>query len=494
MYDFTKKKVILSCDVVFNVQKFGHDDIGQETESQSQSMYTLIALIQIVTLWKNVRQIQQKKVLQIPKKKFLPIMMLHLLCTPSHSQRQKRKPDRYGFSCNLTTIEEPVSVKDALMQKEWIGAMSSEMDSLYDNDVWNLVELPKGQKVVGSKWVFKLKRNEDGSVERCKARLVAQGYSQEKGHNYDETFSPVVRSESIRSVIALASKNELKMHQLDVTTAFLNGELEEEVYVKQPEGFVVESQEHLVCKLKRSLYGTQSPRCWNQTLHTQLMEMGFKQTPSDPCIYTSLSDGLCVLAVYVDDILIAGKCSKKNAQVKAALARRFRVKDLGELHYFLGVSIKQNFNESGYTWMCQPAYIQNVLNKFGFEQCKSVNTPVASGTKLLKATDESELTDATLYQSSVGSLLYLSGWTRPDIAFAVSNVARFCSRPTVEHWIAVKRIFRHLKGTSEYGLVCFNNKDENILSAHSDADGAGDLNDRKSTSGYISMLSGGAVS
>ena len=173
------------------------------------------------------------------------------------------------------------------------------------------------------------------------------------------------------------------MYQLDVTMAFLNGELEEEVYVKQPEGFVVEGQEHLVCKLKRSLYGLkQYPRCWNQTLHTQLMEMRFKQTPSDPCIYTSLSDGLCVLAVYVDDILIAGKCSKKTTQVKTALARRFRVKDLGELHYFLGVNIKLNSNKSSYTCIGQPAYIHNVLNKFGFEQCKAVKTPVASGIKL----------------------------------------------------------------------------------------------------------------
>ena len=135
---------------------------------------------------------------------------------------------------------------------------------------------------------------------------------------------------------------------------------------------------------------------------------------------------------------------KKTAQVKAALAWIFQVKDLGELHYFLGVSDQQNFNKSSYTWIGQPACIQNVLKKFGFEQCKAVNTLVASGTKLLKATDESGLTDATLYQSAVGSLLYLSGWTRPDIAFAVSNVAHFCSRPTMEHWIAVKRIFRYL--------------------------------------------------
>ena len=250
-----------------------------------------------------------------------------VMCTQRCSQQEKRKADQYGFSYNLSTIEEPVSVKDALMQKEWIDAMNSEMDSLHDNDVWDLVELPKDQNVVGSKWVFKLKRNEDSSVERCKARHVAQGYSQEKGLNYDETFSPIVRSESFRSVIVLASKN---VHQLDVTTAFLNGELEEEVYVKQPEGFVVEGQEYLVYKLKRSLYGLkQSSRCWNQTLHTQLMEMVFKQTPSDPCIYTSLSDGLCVLTVYVDEILIAGKCLKKPCSSKSCFGQEISSEGFG---------------------------------------------------------------------------------------------------------------------------------------------------------------------
>ena len=161
---------------------------------------------------------------------------------------------------------------------------------------------------------------------------MVQGNSQEKGLNCNETFSPVVRSESIRSVIALASKYGLKLHQMDVATAFLNGELKEEVYTEQPKGFVIKGQEHLVCQLKKSLYGLkQCPRCWNQALHAQLTEMGFKQTPSDPCIYTSQSDGLFVLAVYMDDILMAGKSAKKMTQVKGALARRFQVKDLGEL-------------------------------------------------------------------------------------------------------------------------------------------------------------------
>ena len=278
----------------------------------------------------------------------MPDSSLH---APRRSQREKRKPDRYGFSCNLTAVEEPVSVNDALTRQEWIDTMNTEMDSLHDNDVWDLVELPTGEKVVGSKWIFKVKQMQMVPLKDVRPALWLK-HIREKGLNYDETFSPVVRSESIRSVIALVSKNGLKLHQMDVATAFLNGELKEEVYTEQPKGIVIKGQEHLVCRLKKNLYGLkQSPRCWNQALHAQLTEMGFKQTPSDPCIYTSQSDGLFVLAVYVDDILMAGKSAKKMTQVKGALARRFQVKDLGELHYFLGVSVKQS-SESGHTWIC----------------------------------------------------------------------------------------------------------------------------------------------
>ena len=183
-----------------------------------------------------------------------------------------------------------------------------------------------------------------GSIDRCKARLVARGCSQKEGLDYDETFSPVVRSESVRSVISLTSKNGLKLHQMDITTVFLNGDLEEEVYMKQPEGFLAEGQEHLVCRLKKSIYGLkQSPRCWNQAIDAQLKLMGFKQSTSDPCICTSTteSDGLFILAVYVDDILLAGKSQHKIAQVKADLGKRFQLKDMGELHYFLGVSVQK---------------------------------------------------------------------------------------------------------------------------------------------------------
>ena len=373
--------------------------------------------------------------------------------------------------------------------------MKAEMDSLHDNGVWDLVPLPEGRKAVGSKWVFKLKRSADGSIEKCKARLVAQGYSQREGLDYDETFSPVVRAESVRSVIALASKNGLKLHQMDITTAFLNGDLEEEVYMEQPKGFVAEGQERLVCRLRKSIYGLkQSSRCWNRALDAQLKLMGFEQSMSDPCIYTSetKSDGLFILAVYVDDILVAGKSEQKIALVKADLGKRFELKDMGELHYFLGVSVRQHPRG---TWIGQPAFTQAVIEKFGMGECRSVNTPVTPGTKLLKATEQSEIVDATLYQSAVGSLLYLSGWTRPDIAFAVNQVVRFCSSPTKEHWTAVKRILRYLKGTPNYGLMYSRSVDrDHTLIGYSDADWAGDVNDRKSTSGYLFMMSGAAVS
>ena len=176
--------------------------------------------------------------------------------------------------------------------------------------------MPEGRKVIGSKWVFKVKRNADGSVEKHKARLVAQGSSQKYGVDYDETFSPVVRFESIRTVIALAVKKGLKMHQMDVNTAFLHGELEEEVYMRQPEEFVLEGQELLVCKLNKSLYGLkQSPRCWNYVLddHEHLQSMGFVQTPSDPFIYVAEGDDPFMIAVHVDDLILAGTTDAKIA-------------------------------------------------------------------------------------------------------------------------------------------------------------------------------------
>ena len=237
--------------------------------------------------------------------------------------RERRAPDRFGEWVTMANKDsvEPAIVSEALHgphSEQWREAMQEEIDSLQEHDVYELTELPRGRKAVGCKWVFKIKHNADGSVERYKARLVAQGYSQRHGIDYDETFSPVVRFESIRTVVVLSVQRGLKLHQIDVTSAFLNGELEDEVYMKQPEGFEVEGKEDLVYKLKKSLYGLkQSSRCWNSVLDEHLKSIGFVQTESDPCIYVKVKDG-------DDDVL--GKLMKRSIMLKQALQKDFKLK------------------------------------------------------------------------------------------------------------------------------------------------------------------------
>ncbi len=253
--------------------------------------------------------------------------------------------------------------------------------------------------------------------------------------------------------------------------------------MKQPEGFVVEGKEHLVCKLKHSLYGLkQSPRCWN---YVHLKSMGFVQSANDPCIYTA-SEG-----VYVDDIVIAGESSERITEVKKALSEKFDVKDLGELNYFLGVQVIQDHTD-GKVWIGQSTFTESVLRKYGMEEAKSIKTPVNVNSKLVKASEESESADQGLYQSAVGSLLYLSSRTRPDI---VNSAACFCSNPTKEHWTAVKRIFRYLRGTTQFGLlhVLYAKGESSDLIGYSDADWAGDCNVYKSTTGYMFQIGGTAV-
>ena len=372
--------------------------------------------------------------------------------------------------------------------------MDTEMKSMEENDVWDLVPLPAGRKIVGSKWVYKVKTGADGLIQRYKARLVAQGYTQRFGTDYDETFCPVIRQESLRVLMALSVKHGLQLHQMDVTTAFLNGTLEEEVFMKQPEGYEVQGKEQLVCRLKKSIYGLkQSPRCWNIALDSHLKEMGFSQSQNDPCIYRKDTDGeVFYVGVYVDDIILAGKSVSQLKQVKADLSSKFDMKDLGKLSYFLGMKVEQN-GQNGSVWIGQRAYTESLLKRFGMEDCNPVSTPVDISSKLTHATDNDDCINQHEYQSAIGSLMYLSVSTRPDISYAVSSLARFSSKPTKEHWTALKHLLRYLKGSTKYGILCMKGGTSECI-GFSDADWAGDTNDRKSTSGYVFMLSGGAVS
>ncbi len=305
------------------------------------------------------------------------------------STRERHPPDYFRMhSTCLTFQQDPSSFEEATTcsnKSEWIKAMECEIQSLNCHNVWDLVPLPEGKKAVESKWVYKIKKGSTGTTERYKARLVAQGCSQQQGADYDETFSPVVRLESFRMLLALSIQRGLKLHHVDVTTAFLNGELSEEVYMKQPKGFTIEGKDNLVCKLNKSIYGLrQSSRCWNLTLDSRLREMGFSPCASDPCIYMATGgDGFCI-GVYVDDMVLAGQSDERIQEVKNALSQHFDIKDLGKLRYFLGITVEQD-EARGVIKMGQPTYTRNVLEKFGMQNCNPVCTPVDVNTKLTKA-------------------------------------------------------------------------------------------------------------
>ncbi len=263
--------------------------------------------------------------------------------------------------------------------------------------------------------------------------------------------------------------------------------------MKQPEGFAIRGKEDLVCRLKKSIYGLkQSSRCWNAALDTHLKKIGFVQAGSDPCIYKASEGEPFLIGVYVDDIAMATKSERRLEEVKQALAGKFDIKDMGKLHHFLGMKIVQD-EATGKIWMGQPAYTESLLQRFGMEAANPVATPVDTSTKLVQTTDADECFDQHLYQSAIGSLLYLSIATRPDIAFAVSNAAKFSTKPTKQHWTAVKRIMRYLRGTTNLGLV-FTPEVSGDFIGYSDADWGGDVNDRKSTSGYLFQASGAAIS
>ena len=255
--------------------------------------------------------------------------------------------------------------------------------------------------------------------------------------------------------------------------------------MRQPEGYTKPEEEHLVCKLTKSIYGLkQSPRCWNTALDAHLVKMNFEQLCSDPCIYKSKTVGdTFFIGVYVDDIVLAGENETRIKEVKEMLASQFDIKDLGILTYFLGMSVIQDQRELT-TLMGQPAYIKKLLEKYKMSDSKPVGTPVDPGSHLLKATEDEEALEQQLYQSLVGSLMYLSVYTRPNLAYAVNTLARFSSKPNRSHWIAAKRVLRYLRGTANYGIA-FTKSESGECLGYSDADWAGDQEDRRSTSGYL---------
>ncbi|CAL5335650.1 unnamed protein product [Camellia sinensis] len=399
-------------------------------------------------------------------------------------------PSFRAFTSSITEIPIPQNIQEAFKYPKWKAAVNEEVRALEKNGTWAITDLPRGKKPVGCKWIFTVKHKADGNVERYKARLVAKGFSQSYGIDYQETFAPVAKLNTVRVLLSLAANLDWSLHQLDVKNAFLNGDLEEEVYMDIPAGLETTSNFNKVCRLRKSLYGLkQSPRAWFERFTKAVKGYGFVQCQSDHTFFVKHSVGgkLAIIIVYVDDIILTGAHEEEIGLLKKFLTKEFEIKDLGNLKYFLGMKIARS--KKGIA-VSQRKYILDLLNETGMLGCKPAETPMDTTIKL-EESDGSAPSDKGRYQRLVGKLIYLSH-TRPDIGFSVSVVSQFMNNPTEKHMTAVIRILRYLKRTPGKGLF-FQRTTNRKIEIFSDADWVGSLTDRRSTSGYCSFVWGNAV-
>ncbi|GJT06761.1 ribonuclease H-like domain, reverse transcriptase, RNA-dependent DNA polymerase [Tanacetum coccineum] len=349
--------------------------------------------------------------------------------------------------------------KEASSDQKWIEAMKVELDSINKNNTWELTTLPKGHKAIGLKWVFKTKKDANGDIIKHKARLVAKGYIQEHGIDFEEVFAPVARMETIRLLLAIAANNKWEVHHLDVKSAFLHGELKEEVYVTQPEGFMKREDNGKVYRLIKALYGLrQAPRAWNIKLDNTLKSLDFKKCALEQAIYTKTSkDSTLLIGVYVDDLIITGTPKKEIDKFKAQMEEKFEMSDLGLLAYYLGIEVTQT---GGDISIKQSAYANKILKEAGMIDCNETLIPMDPGTRLTKLT-EGTMVNSTEYRSLIGCLRYLLH-TRPDLSYSVGLLSRFMQEPKEQHMKAIRQVLRYVKGTKDFGITYKHNEGNKI--------------------------------
>ncbi|KAJ9566852.1 hypothetical protein OSB04_002818 [Centaurea solstitialis] len=413
-----------------------------------------------------------------------------VLGNPSSGIKTRRQSGNVCLYVNFISENKPKEIDDALRDPAWVSAMQEELAEFIRNNVWLLVPRPRKRTIIGSKWIFRNKLDEIGTIIRNKARLVAQGYRQEEGIDYDETFAPVARLEAIRLFLAFAAHMNFKVYQMDIKNAFLNGKLNEEVYVAQPPGFVDPKFPDHVYKLNKALYGLkQAPRAWYDTLSTFLLSKGFVRGKIDSTLFLKkYPKHILLVQIYVDDIIFGSTNPKLCEKFELLMKSEYKMSMMGELTFFLGLQIKQS--EKG-IFINQGKYVHEMLKKFDLTSCTPMKTPMAPPLTLDKDS-KGKSVDVTLYRGMIGSLLYLTA-SRPDIMYSTCLCARYQAEPKESHLTAVKRIFRYLKGTPNLGL--WYSKDSGFdLTAYSDSDFAGCKIDRKSTTGGCHLLGGKLVS
>jgi hypothetical protein len=412
-----------------------------------------------------------------------------------------------GIECalNTSTTIEPKTLAEALQRPDgdqYLASAIAEVKAHLENGTWKLARLPRGKRAIGSRWVFKIKRKSDGSIDKYKGRIVAKGYAQREGIDYTETFAPTARFGALRTVIALAAMEDWELESVDISTAFLNGDIDAEVYMRKPEGVEFPGFEgsEWVLQLLKGLYGIkQGPRIWSQKLHTVLTSIGFQRLESDHSVFIYERDGTkMVVPVHVDDLVLASSSKKAIEKVKSELRARFKIHEQGPTSFILGVKLERD-RAARTISLSQPAYIDSILHTYRMQDCNPARTPMAEKARLSNtmspvSNEEKKEMERIPYREALGKLLYLSIATRPDISYAVGVLCRFSDNPGREHWSALKRVIRYLKGTTDFKLTYGPARatDEPFVT-HSDADLGGNIDNSRSTAGFVISVGGGAV-
>ena len=383
---------------------------------------------------------------------------------------------------------EPTSYKQAMQDPRWTNAMGSEIGAMEENHTWSIVDLPHGKEAINSQWVYKIKYNADGSIERYKARLVACGNRQVEGEDYYETFAPVVKMSTVRGLLRYVAAKNWEAHQMDVHNAFLHGDLEEKVYMKLPVGFR-HSSPNKVCRLHKSLYGLkQASRCWFAKLTSALTKFGFVQSYADYSLFMySRGDVELRVLIYVDVLLVCGNNSRMLQSFKAYLGRCFHMKDLGKAKYFLGIEIAR---ASEGIYLSQRKYSMDLVTEAGLLGSKPAATPIEQNHRL-SLSKSAFLPNPAVYRRLVGRLIYLLS-TRPDLCYSVNLLSQFMKTPRVDHLEAAYRVVRFLKGSPGRGILLSSDPDL-TLTAYCDSDWNSCPITRRSLSGYVTFVGGSPI-
>ena len=403
-----------------------------------------------------------------------------------------------GDSSSSSIFKEPKSYKEAMnssYREHWLKAMNIELNILKENNTWELIPLPEGVRPLKTKWVYKIKNPKNSSNISdiiFKARFVAKGYEQLYGLEYIETYAAVIKQMAWKLLFALAILNSWLIYKIDMISAFTQGIIDSYIYLIQPEGFIDPNNPDYVLRLNKALYGLkQSARIWYYTIKDKLLKIGFIVLNSDNCIFINKNIGV-IICLYIDDLAIIAPNSSTINRFISSIKEYFTIKDLGPIKDYLGIDIDLN-SDKGYIKLSQANYIKKVLAKYSMENCNPISTPLDSKIKLEPNKEQASRDEIKWFQGIIGSLLYITLGTRPDLAYSVIKLARYASNPSNNHIILVKRILRYLKATIDYNII-YNKSSTRYISGYCDSDYAGDIATAKSTLGWIFLIAGSPIS